>query len=317
MNADALLDDICSVDPVRVAAALQAAHSRGDELIPKLVERFERVLAASREPGIESLPYVGFLYFLAAEFRAQAAHLLMVQLLRMPAKLVDQAVGDGLTEGVSTALADTCPGSIDALLGLIDDGAADPFARGAGLTALAMLWKRDALSREELLGQLLRVASLLNPESENDALVGNAVVDIAIKVNAHEIRSSILDLYERGLADEMYYESEYAGMHLLPGATPAHEEASLNRTIDDAWAELRHWDFFTEKSARPATAALRPEWEKLLVPRDLPENPLEPQHNGGRDGFDPPMPFRAPPKIGRNEPCPCGSGKKYKKCCGQ
>lgn len=22
------------------------------------------------------------------------------------------------------------------------------------------------------------------------------------------------------------------------------------------------------------------------------------------------------PKIGRNEPCPCGSGKKYKKCCG-
>ena len=22
-------------------------------------------------------------------------------------------------------------------------------------------------------------------------------------------------------------------------------------------------------------------------------------------------------EIGRNDPCPCGSGKKYKKCCGQ
>ena len=22
-------------------------------------------------------------------------------------------------------------------------------------------------------------------------------------------------------------------------------------------------------------------------------------------------------KVGRNEPCPCGSGKKYKKCCGK
>ena len=22
-------------------------------------------------------------------------------------------------------------------------------------------------------------------------------------------------------------------------------------------------------------------------------------------------------KIGRNDPCPCGSGKKYKKCCGR
>jgi len=27
--------------------------------------------------------------------------------------------------------------------------------------------------------------------------------------------------------------------------------------------------------------------------------------------------FRAAPKVGRNDPCPCGSGKKYKKCCGR
>lgn len=24
---------------------------------------------------------------------------------------------------------------------------------------------------------------------------------------------------------------------------------------------------------------------------------------------------RSQPKVGRNDPCPCGSGKKYKKCC--
>ena len=24
---------------------------------------------------------------------------------------------------------------------------------------------------------------------------------------------------------------------------------------------------------------------------------------------------REEPKVGRNDPCPCGSGKKYKKCC--
>jgi len=26
---------------------------------------------------------------------------------------------------------------------------------------------------------------------------------------------------------------------------------------------------------------------------------------------------RQGPKVGRNDPCPCGSGKKYKKCCGR
>src|SRR6202011_4896322 len=30
------------------------------------------------------------------------------------------------------------------------------------------------------------------------------------------------------------------------------------------------------------------------------------------------LPFkRSLPKVGRNEPCPCGSGKKYKNCCGR
>jgi len=31
---------------------------------------------------------------------------------------------------------------------------------------------------------------------------------------------------------------------------------------------------------------------------------------------NPTLPPRRVEKIGRNEPCPCGSGKKYKKCCG-
>jgi SWIM/SEC-C metal-binding protein len=30
-----------------------------------------------------------------------------------------------------------------------------------------------------------------------------------------------------------------------------------------------------------------------------------------------PKPTEAEKKVGRNEPCPCGSGKKYKKCCGK
>jgi SEC-C motif len=33
---------------------------------------------------------------------------------------------------------------------------------------------------------------------------------------------------------------------------------------------------------------------------------------------EPVMPVRrSEPKIGRNDPCPCGSGKKFKKCCGR
>jgi hypothetical protein len=30
-----------------------------------------------------------------------------------------------------------------------------------------------------------------------------------------------------------------------------------------------------------------------------------------------PMPLKKPKLVGRNDPCPCGSGLKYKKCCGK
>ena len=33
--------------------------------------------------------------------------------------------------------------------------------------------------------------------------------------------------------------------------------------------------------------------------------------------LNPPKTVVAEKKVGRNDPCPCGSGKKYKKCCGQ
>jgi len=33
--------------------------------------------------------------------------------------------------------------------------------------------------------------------------------------------------------------------------------------------------------------------------------------------LNPSKPKIAEKKVGRNEPCPCGSGNKYKKCCGE
>ena len=39
--------------------------------------------------------------------------------------------------------------------------------------------------------------------------------------------------------------------------------------------------------------------------------------SGADDGSDKKQPVRKGQKVGRNDPCPCGSGKKYKKCCGR
>jgi predicted transcriptional regulator len=52
------------------------------------------------------------------------------------------------------------------------------------------------------------------------------------------------------------------------------------------------------------------------VLRDYLEKHYETDDSDSDDGYTPPQPYRKiEPDIGRNAPCPCGSGKKYKKCC--
>lgn len=51
-----------------------------------------------------------------------------------------------------------------------------------------------------------------------------------------------------------------------------------------------------------------PMWENLL-PAERRKELYKEQKNSGT--------VRKEKKIGRNDPCPCGSGKKYKKCCGR
>ncbi|MGI6084834.1 MAG: preprotein translocase subunit SecA [Acetivibrionales bacterium] len=54
--------------------------------------------------------------------------------------------------------------------------------------------------------------------------------------------------------------------------------------------------------------------ENIVVKREQVAKPTTASH--GDDGVRKPK-KREVAKVGRNDPCPCGSGKKYKKCCGQ
>ena len=60
------------------------------------------------------------------------------------------------------------------------------------------------------------------------------------------------------------------------------------------------------------TLLLKAELQKVPTPQERKEN-LQTNQTAG-----PIMPKKATKKeIGRNDACPCGSGKKYKNCCGQ
>jgi hypothetical protein len=91
--------------------------------------------------------------------------------------------------------------------------------------------------------------------------------------------------------------------------------------IEEAWAAgedrpgwIRRgdpWQFYTPE----AIAARQARWAEEDSRR---QNRRDPQDREDRDWDDEgSLPLvRSMPKIGRNDPCPCGSGRKYKKCHG-
>ena len=54
------------------------------------------------------------------------------------------------------------------------------------------------------------------------------------------------------------------------------------------------------------------------IPPTRARQPLAPGGDNGDGQVSIDLPIRRNlPKVGRNEPCPCGSGKKHKNCCGR
>jgi preprotein translocase subunit SecA len=62
---------------------------------------------------------------------------------------------------------------------------------------------------------------------------------------------------------------------------------------------------------------------QFLLREQGPTSPTAPapgvgEHGDGDGEVSLDLPIRRSlPKVGRNDPCPCGSGKKYKNCCGR
>jgi len=77
------------------------------------------------------------------------------------------------------------------------------------------------------------------------------------------------------------------------------EEGKVKGVFQSLSQEFLHTEA-TPMSRIPTPSAGEPSLEKDLPQQDEPQ-----QHK------------REEPKVGRNDPCPCASGKKYKKCCGR
>jgi hypothetical protein len=130
--------------------------------------------------------------------------------------------------------------------------------------------------------------------------VGNIVLDLYVEDLFDEVR----DLIRSGLTTPMALHSRDVDRTLRAGRNRAQKRFESNphlRPVRDVVAETQWWACFKEEDDVGTLEADAHDHEHECG-----------DPHCGHEGVT----FRREsPKIGRNDPCPCGSGKKYKKCC--
>ena len=126
-------------------------------------------------------------------------------------------------------------------------------------------------------------------------IVWHAWADAIADLGLADMTPVVRRVYDEGLIDPTLARFEGFEQDLTETLTGRPATSGRRGPVVDAIAELSGWYCFSEAYLRDQAKRARR---------------LEAEHFGGE------LPFiHADAKVGRNDPCPCGSGKKFKKCC--
>jgi hypothetical protein len=214
----------------------------------------------------------------------------MLQLLQLPWDTVDALLGDALHETVSRALAAVCPGDLTPLEALLHDESRSEWVRLALLDAWTLRVQMGDAPAEALESRLIElgereVARMRADEEDDDVLLGGIVSSLA-DIGSERCRLPVLSWFDAGLIDRSTIGvNEFVSALTLPEpARKAAFERHGRAYPTDPRRELCWWASWQPREPASQAPTTR-----------MPGSSL---------------------KIGRNDPCPCGSGRKFKKCHG-
>ena len=297
MDAEAILHELTyAADLPR--EALQAASAQRVELLPKFLDLIEDYLG--REPAARAGPTpIFFIFHLLGEWRAQTAYRPLARLLRCPADEADAVFGDAIPLTSHRVMAEVFDADPQPLYDIILDPDADEFIRSRMCEALAMVTLQGQLDRA-LTSRFLRDAyNELLPQRRCFVWFGwqSAIAMLGLG----QLKVLVKRAFDRGFIDRHLLDFDDFKQDLKHGIEqpgepwrPGDDEYEI---FGDTVEELSGWHCFAELQRENNED--EEEWRQL---DELDGLLSEPHRN----------PFKG---IGRNHPCPCGSGKKFKKCC--
>ena len=280
--------------------AMKAAIEQREAITPELLRVVEAVAENPAEVAKrKDYMLTVFALYLLAQFREKRAYPAIVKMFCAPGETSYELVGDTVTEGLKQIFASVYDGNPAPLHGLIENEEADEFVRDAAINAVVLLERTDQMPRAEVVEYF---RSLFRRKLQREhSYAWDGLVCAVADLPAPELLEEVRQAYAEGLVDESVADLEGIERDM---AAPKASHRQRSPLITDAIGDMERWACFHPEDTGP-TKPLQP---PVPVPPLPPPAPAE---------YLPPKPIIREPKIGRNDPCPCGSGKKYKKCCGK
>src|SRR5271169_4044046 len=273
--------------------AMRAAIEQREAITPELLRVLESVAAAPSEWAARKdnmLPL--FAIFLLAQFREKPAYSLLVKIVSAPGEIPFDLFGDTITEGLSQILASVYDGNSAPLHGLVESEQVNEFVRSAALNTFLVLEHTGQLPRETVLEYF---SSLFHGKLQRTpSYAWSSLVCVVADLPAQELLEEVRQAYAEGLVDDTVADLEGIERDIVALKPRRQDRQHL---ITDAIAEMEWWSSFHPEDA----------WPKRLPKSEAPVLPSPPPAPDSDSEYVAPQPFVREPKIGRNDPCPCGS----------
>jgi hypothetical protein len=278
--------------------ALEAAIADPQEIVSDLLGFIDYAMKHAEEiQNNKSREYSGHFYalYLLAQFRERSAYAPIVDFFsEVPAETLHEITGDLITEDLHKILPSVCGNDDSLIRGLVENEKAGEYVRAAAVDSFVTMFMAGMKSRDEVVdyfSSLFHGGILREP-----SMVWNTLVAATLDINTKELYEEIIHAY-----DENLFETCHVSLREIKKEKDWPIEKSLERLrkirnhslINDTIGELKKWNWFERN-----------------------EDTQDDKKNDNVDDSNI-VPVRTGPKIGRNDPCTCGSGKKFKKCCGK
>ena len=271
--------------------------------------------------------------YMLTELRAYESLPRILDILRQDTEFCDYWIADWIEDYFNESIYILGENQLDKLKAFVLEENLYPWFRLLATDAVAQVAIKQPERRVEVIAWFKEVIQfhLDNPDNDNfidSTFLGMFISDL-LAARAIELKGEIEQLYAKGWISD--FDNGKLSDVLTELETPfeAYDDKPLPNDIFELYNKVfkeRRAKYeskveisdFTKERNDPYEAYMR-NLVKDRISKSL-ANRLDDNDDDYDDDYDwtPQLPIkREEPKVGRNDPCPCGSGKKYKKCHGK